>query len=52
MVMQNDRGHDKKLEIVDDEFVRLCVIFREGRKLISYTDSVTLPWMTPTPSAG
>ena len=52
IVKLNDRGHELMLEIVSDEFVRLCVIFREGRKLISYTDSVTLPWMTPTPSAG
>ena len=33
MVELNDRGHETKLEIVDYEFVRLCVIFREGCNL-------------------
>ena len=30
MVNLNDRGHETKLAIVNDEFVRLCVISREG----------------------
>ena len=30
MVDLNDRGHERKLEIVDDEYVRLCAIFRGG----------------------
>ena len=30
MVKLNDRGHETKLEILDDGCVRLCVILREG----------------------
>ena len=30
MVELNGRGHETKLEIVDDEFLRLCAIFWES----------------------
>ena len=43
----NDRGQETKLEIVDDEFVRLCVIFEKDRKFRSQTASMGLSSMAP-----
>ena len=40
MVILNDRGHETKLEIVDDEFVELCVNFEKACKLIIHTASL------------
>ena len=39
MAALNIRGHEDKLEIVDDEFMRLSIIFREGlRTYKSYSE--------------
>ena len=48
IVKLNDRGHELMLEIVSDEFVRLCVIFREWCKLISHTSRMGSPWLAPS----